>query len=1049
MSRPKLSSPDQPVLVRWLLRLYEFAASLGLAVVLIFVSALALGLATFVEAAYGTPAVQFYVYQTWWFEAILVLLAINIFCAAAIRYPWKRYQTGFVITHIGLLTLLFGAFISRTKGIDAQVTVFEGEADKWAVENAVNLQLNISRASASSEAGLSTTSEHIHVNFRPGLFNWEDWSKEFAFNKPEDNNIEGIGRLPWKLFRWGTGQLFRLAGQHGPGDVLYNRDGVKLEVLDYYSDSREVQAPHVKLELSMPTDTRIGADGALKATAVQWVPAELSVVALPSQPEYPYGWCQRTRAGGGYLTLQLAGSEAQTESFLKSLPDGELGEKGQAVIYAAGQITRISVDEKLGQGRFKLAGDSGLEAEVTEYWPSATLADAGSKFEWRKDEAQAKPVNPAVKIAVYKGDKKLSDLLLIALESQSSIVDHENQLFGEYWFNHSEKGPLSEDDRKAAGISARIDLLQGADKKLYYRYWNREKVVFARELPTDGSKKDAVDAFTMPIGTLKMYVTQFIPSDKPAVVPAKHQFTKDRLIGDPMQMGRIPAARFALTVDGEREEFWLFPFLSTPDAPPVNREGDGKRIQMITTSNRIAAVTMPIEAVDIGFRVKLNKFERKLDPGTEQASHYSSWVDFIDHKADRAVTRLTKTGGKPEMVISDKLISPRAIAFSGDKTEELWWADDRRGEILSAAWNWKPKDKKITPEMQLNQAVGRPTAIATHADRGEVYFADRVPAGGRRETGVIRVLKQGKPSTVAELAYVPQLLALDSQNNFLYFTARSQNSIGRVNLTSGEVEPSWFRGVSRPVGLAVDAKNGQLLWSEHGQHAIRRVKLDGTGEGLFLGRGDKDQPLELAIDRQGERVYFFESLPAPQTDKNGLPLSKPQQWRLVSAKLDGSDVRIESEQGIYEPQGLTFNAANEPAWTQATVTRSDVWITMNAPVDCFDPLTGRSYRLFQERFAGPFKPGQALSSTLKYEDLVPSDSLKSELYESILTVNYDPGRGIRNVGNLLVCLGILTMFYMRAYFFKKPKAATAERAAAPAPKEEKIERSAKKQRVRN
>ena len=59
MSRPKLSSPDQPLLVRWLLRLYEFAASLGLAVVLIFSSALALGLATFVEAAWSRMGNRF------------------------------------------------------------------------------------------------------------------------------------------------------------------------------------------------------------------------------------------------------------------------------------------------------------------------------------------------------------------------------------------------------------------------------------------------------------------------------------------------------------------------------------------------------------------------------------------------------------------------------------------------------------------------------------------------------------------------------------------------------------------------------------------------------------------------------------------------------------------------------------------------------------------------------------------------------------------------------------------------------------------------------
>ena len=112
MAQPKLVSPDQPFALRILLRGYEFYASLKLAVVLIFAMAFALGYATFVEAAYGTPVVQYFVYQTWWFNGLNILLGINIFCAAAIRYPWQRHQTGFVVTHIGLLVLL--------KAVDAQ-----------------------------------------------------------------------------------------------------------------------------------------------------------------------------------------------------------------------------------------------------------------------------------------------------------------------------------------------------------------------------------------------------------------------------------------------------------------------------------------------------------------------------------------------------------------------------------------------------------------------------------------------------------------------------------------------------------------------------------------------------------------------------------------------------------------------------------------------------------------------------------------------------------------------------------------------------------------
>jgi hypothetical protein len=33
-------------------------------------------------------------------------------------------------------------------------------------------------------------------------------------------------------------------------------------------------------------------------------------------------------------------------------------------------------------------------------------------------------------------------------------------------------------------------------------------------------------------------------------------------------------------------------------------------------------------------------------------------------------------------------------------------------------------------------------------------------------------------------------------------------------------------------------------------------------------------------------------------------------------------------------------------------------------------------------------------------------------------VAYDPGRPLKYLGSLMVCLGIATMFYMRAYFFR-------------------------------
>ena len=114
---------------------------------------------------------QFGVYGTWWFALLNLLLAVNIFCAAAIRYPWKRHQTGFVITHIGLLTLLFGCLMQRRGGIDAQMPIFEGQIGHRAFEDTHHFQLAIQKKGSTSRKP-----EVISIPFTAGPFNWEDYT---------------------------------------------------------------------------------------------------------------------------------------------------------------------------------------------------------------------------------------------------------------------------------------------------------------------------------------------------------------------------------------------------------------------------------------------------------------------------------------------------------------------------------------------------------------------------------------------------------------------------------------------------------------------------------------------------------------------------------------------------------------------------------------------------------------------------------------------------------------------------------------------------------
>src|SRR5262249_50315527 len=110
---------------RLLARLFRVSASLQLAIALLSTFAGCLALATFLESAYSAHVAQDLVYHTWWFSTLLLFLAVNVLCAALKKYPWKRHQTGFLITHAGLLVLVFGGLLTTLGGVEGEMRMID------------------------------------------------------------------------------------------------------------------------------------------------------------------------------------------------------------------------------------------------------------------------------------------------------------------------------------------------------------------------------------------------------------------------------------------------------------------------------------------------------------------------------------------------------------------------------------------------------------------------------------------------------------------------------------------------------------------------------------------------------------------------------------------------------------------------------------------------------------------------------------------------------------------------------------------------------------
>ncbi|MFI4876035.1 MAG: hypothetical protein ACIALR_11875, partial [Blastopirellula sp. JB062] len=429
MARPKLASPDQPPFIWGVLRLYEFAASLKLAVILLFGMALTLGIATAVEAAFNTNVVQFYVYQSWWFSLLYLLLAVNIFCAAAIRFPWKRHQTGFVITHIGLLTLMFSGVVSRVWRIDSQVSVWENNiSDIRAFEpDQYRFSLRIDRQGESPLDPPEIT--EVDIPFKPGPFSWADYQEGFrniAVARPEVANL--------------FSPLFYLADRHGQGDVLYEEGDIRLEVLDYYGNSHwEDGVPAVELRLSMPAGRKQAADGRLVTADMQWAPVKLGVHSVEGDTQYKYGVGDRQAMGAGSFTMAMAPTRAATVAFLEGGPNGEIGEKGTVVLFADGKRFDIDVAEAIDQESRPLDGTK-FSYRLTSYLPSAVPSrKPGGGIRWGEGEASEVPQNPAVQIELTEGDAPVGELVLLADMPNFNAQAFDAEVYGSYWFNHGER----------------------------------------------------------------------------------------------------------------------------------------------------------------------------------------------------------------------------------------------------------------------------------------------------------------------------------------------------------------------------------------------------------------------------------------------------------------------------------------------------------------------------------------------------------------------------------------------------------------------------------
>ncbi|MGY0392667.1 cytochrome c biogenesis protein CcsA [Bizionia sp. KMM 8389] len=113
-------------------KLAKFLFSTRLTSVLFIVFAAAMAIGTFMDAGQETsptPYTRNLIYNTWWFEAIMIIFVIN-FIGNIKRYRlWRKEQWATLTLHLSFVLIILGAGITRYIGFEGMMAIREGETE--------------------------------------------------------------------------------------------------------------------------------------------------------------------------------------------------------------------------------------------------------------------------------------------------------------------------------------------------------------------------------------------------------------------------------------------------------------------------------------------------------------------------------------------------------------------------------------------------------------------------------------------------------------------------------------------------------------------------------------------------------------------------------------------------------------------------------------------------------------------------------------------------------------------------------------------------------
>lgn len=122
--------------------IYQFLSSSKLALVLLIIFSVSMGVATFIENDWGTTFSWGFVYNSWWFELVMLLLTIS-FITNIFKYKlYQKSKWAILLFHIAFVVIMIGAGITRYTSYTGIVRIREKSDSNTVITQDEYLKIN-------------------------------------------------------------------------------------------------------------------------------------------------------------------------------------------------------------------------------------------------------------------------------------------------------------------------------------------------------------------------------------------------------------------------------------------------------------------------------------------------------------------------------------------------------------------------------------------------------------------------------------------------------------------------------------------------------------------------------------------------------------------------------------------------------------------------------------------------------------------------------------------------------------------------------------------